>query len=63
MTTSLTIGLGFLALLVNDFKPAKFFGILMAFTMFSALLADVLLLPSLIQRFKIKIRGFSGKES
>ncbi len=57
VTTSITIGLGFLVLLVNDFKPAKFFGILMAFTMFSALLADMLLLPCLIQRFKIKIRG------
>jgi predicted RND superfamily exporter protein len=61
--TSVTIGLGFLVLLVNDFKPAKFFGILMAFTMFSALLADMLLLPSLIERFKIKIRGFYWRES
>jgi predicted RND superfamily exporter protein len=57
VTTSLTIGLGFLVLLVNDFKPAKFFGILMAFTMFSALLADLFLLPSLIHRFQIKING------
>jgi predicted RND superfamily exporter protein len=63
VTTSITIGLGFLVLLVNDFKPAKFFGILMALTMFSALLADMLLLPCLIQRFKIKIKGIHGKES
>ena len=63
VTTSITIGLGFLVLLVNDFKPAKFFGILMAFTMFSALLADMLLLPCLIHRFKIKIKGIYGKES
>ena len=57
VTTSITIGLGFLVLLVNDFKPAKFFGILMALTMFSALLADMILLPCLIHRFKIKIKG------
>lgn len=63
VTTSITIGLGFLVLLVNDFKPAKFFGILMALTMFSALLADMLLLPCLIHRFKIKIKGIYGKES
>jgi len=63
VTTSITIGLGFLVLLVNDFKPAKFFGILMALTMFSALLADMLLLPSLIQRFKIKIKGIYGEGS
>jgi predicted RND superfamily exporter protein len=63
VATSITIGLGFLVLLVNDFKPARFFGILMAFTMFSALLADMLLLPSLIQRFKIKVKGFHRRNS
>jgi len=56
ITTSVTIGLGFLVLLANDFKPAKFFGILMAFTMFSALLGDMILLPSLICRLKLKIK-------
>jgi len=60
VTTSLTVGLGFLVLLANDFKPAKFFGILMAFTMFSALVADMLLLPCLIRRFSIKIKKFCG---
>lgn len=63
VTTSLTVGLGFLVLLANDFKPAKFFGILMAFTMFSALVADMLLLPCLIRRFRIKIKEFYGKTS
>lgn len=63
IATSLTVGVGFLVLLANDFKPAKFFGILMAFTMFSALLADMLLLPSLIYRFRIKINRMKGGES
>lgn len=58
VTTSVTVGLGFLVLLTNDFKPAQFFGILMAFTMFSALAADMLFLPSLISRFRIKIPEF-----
>ncbi len=62
ITTSLVIGLGFLILIFNDFKPAKFFGILMALTMFSALLADLILLPYLILRFKLKIRMISVYE-
>jgi len=56
ITTSLVIGLGFLTLIFSDFRPAKFFGILMVFTMFSALLADIILLPYVILRFKLKIR-------
>jgi len=54
--TSLVNGLGFLILIFNDFKPARFFGILMAFTMFSALLADMVLLPHLIIRLKLRIK-------
>lgn len=54
--TSLVNGLGFLILILSDFKPARFFGILMALTMLSALLADLVLLPSLIDQFKLKIR-------
>ncbi len=56
ITTSLVNGLGFLILVLSDFKPARFFGILMALTMFSALLADMILLPCLIHQFKIKVR-------
>ncbi|NIO49337.1 MAG: MMPL family transporter [Candidatus Aminicenantes bacterium] len=54
--TSTVNGLGFLILIFSDFKPAKFFGILMALTMLSALVADMILLPFLIYKFKIKIR-------
>jgi predicted RND superfamily exporter protein len=59
ITTSLVNGLGFLILIFSDFKPAKFFGILMALTMFSALMADMILLPCLIHQFKIKVRKIS----
>lgn len=63
VSTSLIIGAGFLVLLANDFKPARFFGILMALTMFSALLADMLLLPSLIRRFRLNFGRFNRRVS
>lgn len=56
IVTSLVNGLGFLILIFNDFKPARFFGILMAFTMLSALLADMVLLPYLIMRLRLRIK-------
>jgi signal transduction histidine kinase len=46
--TTLTIGLGFSVLIFSNFKPTAVFGILMAITMFSALLGDLILLPSLM---------------
>ena len=47
--TSVTIGLGFAILMVSGFKPTAVFGAMMAITMFSALLGDLILLPSLMQ--------------
>jgi len=57
--TSVVNGFGFLILIFNDFIPARFFGILMALTLFSALLADMMLLPSLIHQFKLKVKKIS----
>jgi uncharacterized protein len=46
--TTLTITLGFSVLLFSNFKPTAIFGLLMMITMVSALVADLLLLPSLM---------------
>ena len=46
--TTLTIGLGFSVLMFSHFKPTAIFGLLMIITMFSALVADLILLPSLM---------------
>jgi len=45
--TTLTIGLGFSILLFSDFKPIAVFGLLMVITMFSAVVGDLIVLPSL----------------
>jgi predicted RND superfamily exporter protein/GGDEF domain-containing protein len=47
--TSVTIGIGFAVLIVSGFKPTAIFGAMMAITMFSALVGDLILLPSLMQ--------------
>ncbi|BBO67774.1 hypothetical protein DSCA_17040 [Desulfosarcina alkanivorans] len=47
--TSVTIGVGFAILIVSGFKPTAVFGAMMAITMFSALVGDLILLPSLMQ--------------
>lgn len=47
--TSVTIGIGFAILMVSGFKPTAVFGAMMAITMFSALVGDLILLPSLMQ--------------
>jgi uncharacterized protein len=49
--TTLTIGLGFSLLLFSLFQPTAMFGLLMVVTMFSALLGDLILLPSLLVFF------------
>jgi diguanylate cyclase (GGDEF)-like protein len=46
--TTLTIGVGFSILALSSFKPTAIFGILMVITMFSALVGDLLILPSLM---------------
>ena len=46
--TTLTISLGFSVLLFSSFKPTAIFGFLMVITMVSALVADLILLPSLM---------------
>ena len=46
--TTLTISIGFSVLAMSSFKPTAIFGIMMAITMFSALVGDLILLPSLL---------------
>jgi len=46
--TTLTIGVGFSILAFSSFKPTAIFGILMVITMLSALVGDLILLPSLM---------------
>jgi hypothetical protein len=46
--TTLTIGIGFSILTLSNFKPTAIFGILMVITMLSALVGDLILLPSLM---------------
>lgn len=47
ITTSFVLTFGFLTLLFSDFKPAQYFGFFTAFTVFAALLCDLVLLPIL----------------
>jgi hypothetical protein len=46
--TTLTVCIGFAVLVFSSFKPTAFFGLLMVVTMISALVADLILLPSLM---------------
>ncbi|MCG6946735.1 MAG: MMPL family transporter [Deltaproteobacteria bacterium] len=46
--TTLTIGIGFAILTLSSFKPTAIFGVMMVITMFSALVGDLILLPSLM---------------
>ena len=46
--TSLTIGLGFSVLLFSHFQPTAIFGLLMVITTVSALVGDLILLPTLM---------------
>ncbi len=46
--TTLAISLGFSILMFSHFKPTAIFGLMMVVTMFSALVADLILLPSLM---------------
>ena len=46
--TTLTIAIGFSILTMSGFKPTAIFGTMMAITLFSALVGDLILLPSLL---------------
>ncbi|UCD78518.1 MAG: MMPL family transporter [Desulfobacterales bacterium] len=51
--TSLTIGIGFLVLMLSQFKPTAIFGFLMVITMATALIGDLVILPSLMLRVEL----------
>lgn len=51
--TTITIGLGFSILLFSHFKPTAIFGLLMVITMGSALVGDLILLPSLMTHVEL----------
>ncbi len=51
--TTLAISLGFSILIFSHFKPTAVFGLLMVITMLSALVGDLLILPSLIRRVEL----------
>jgi len=51
--TTLTICVGFSILLFSSFKPTAVFGIMMTVTMLSALVGDLILLPSLMQHVEL----------
>ncbi len=48
LITTITIGLGFAVLLFSSFKPTAVFGLLMVITMLSAVIGDLIILPSLM---------------
>ena len=51
--TSLTISLGFSVLAFSSFNPTAVFGVMMVITMLSALVGDLILLPSLMQHVEL----------
>jgi predicted RND superfamily exporter protein/anti-sigma regulatory factor (Ser/Thr protein kinase) len=51
--TSLTISIGFLVLMFSQFKPTAIFGFLMVITMATALIGDLVILPSLMLRVEL----------
>lgn len=51
--TTVTIGFGFSILLFSHFHPTSIFGLLMVVTMVSALVADLILLPSLMMHVEL----------
>ena len=51
--TTVTICVGFSILMFSNFKPTAIFGIMMAITMLSALVGDLILLPSLMQHVQL----------
>jgi len=51
--TTLTIGLGFAILIFSHFKPTAVFGLMMVITMASALVGDLIILPSLMTHVEL----------
>jgi diguanylate cyclase (GGDEF)-like protein len=51
--TTVTICIGFSNLIISNFKPTAVFGIMMVITMLSALVGDLILLPSLMQHVEL----------
>jgi len=51
--TTVTICVGFSVLLFSSFKPTAIFGVMMVITSLSALIGDLILLPSLIQHVEV----------
>jgi len=51
--TTMTITVGFAVLVLSDFTPTIYFGVCTAFAMLAALLADIVLLPVLMRRFRV----------
>lgn len=51
--TTLTISCGFVILIFSHFKPTSLFGVMMVITMFSALVGDLILLPSLMLQVEL----------
>jgi predicted RND superfamily exporter protein len=51
--TTVTICVGFSILLFSSFKPTAIFGVMMVITLLSALVGDLILLPSLIQHVEV----------
>ncbi len=52
--TSLITFCGFIVLCFSGFKPMIYFGLLTAVTVFAALTGDIIVLPALLVRFKVK---------
>ena len=51
--TAITIGFGFSILMFSHFEPTAIFGLMMVITMCSALVGDLILLPSLMMRVEL----------
>jgi len=51
--TTITICVGFSVLIFSSFKPTAIFGVMMVITSLSALIGDLILLPSLIQHVEL----------
>ncbi|NNG06156.1 MAG: MMPL family transporter, partial [Desulfobacteraceae bacterium] len=51
--TTFTIGLGFAILIFSHFKPTAVFGLMMVITMASALVGDLIILPSLMTHVEL----------
>jgi hypothetical protein len=55
--TTLTLGAGFIVMVVSDFGPTRLFGLLSALCILLALLCDLFLLPALLIKFEPWLRA------